>query len=114
MTRLMKFGLTAFAVLVSGCAAPPVASEKAMKIQVHTQMSTILDKCKNLGPVTARATGEVGWTESVISSGAQKARYAIREQTYDMGGDTVVLLSADFVPPNQVQAQGQALRCAQN
>ena len=96
---------------LAGCAAPPVASEKALKVQVHTQMSTILDRCKNLGAVTARAVGEMGLNESIISSGGKKAQFALREQTVDMGGDTVVLLSSDFIPPNQVQAQGQALRC---
>jgi hypothetical protein len=48
---------------------------------------------------------------SIISSGAEKARFALREQTYDLGGDTVVFLGADFLPPNQMQAQGQALKC---
>lgn len=53
----------------------------------------------------------MGLNESIISSGGKKAQFALREQTVDMGGDTVVLLSSDFIPPNQVQAQGQALRC---
>lgn len=96
---------------LAGCAAPPVASEKALKVQVHSQMSTILDRCKNLGSITARAVGEMGLNESIISSATQKARFVLREQTYDMGGDTVVLLSSDFIPPTQVQAQGQALKC---
>ena len=74
-------------------------------------MSTILDRCKNLGAVTARAVGETGLDESIVSSATKKARFALREQTFDMGGDTVVLLSSDFIPPNQVQAQGQALKC---
>ena len=94
-----------------GCAAPPVASEKSLKIQVHTQMSTILDKWKSLGAITARAVGEMGIDESIISSATKKARFSLREQTFDMGGDTVVLLSSDFIAPNQVQAQGQALKC---
>lgn len=103
---LLTIGLS-----LAGCAAPPVASEKALKIQVHSQMSTILEKCRNMGAITARAVGEMGLNESVISSATKKARFALREQASDMGGDTVVVLGSDFVPPNQVQAQGQALRC---
>lgn len=108
-----KIFLTAVAVTMAsfGCAAPPVASEKALKVQVHTQMSTILDKCNNLGPITARAIGAMGLDESIISSATKRARFELREQAFDIGGDTVVLLSSDFVPPNQVQAQGQALKC---
>lgn len=99
------------AILITGCAAPPVASEKALRVQVHTQMSTILEKCQRLGAVTARAVGEMGMNESVISSATKKAAFAVREQTLDLGGDTVVLLGSDFIPPNQVQVQGQALKC---
>lgn len=109
----MKNSTITFAICLAlaGCAAPPVATEKALKVQVHTQMSTILDRCKNLGSISARAVGEMGMNHSIISSGAEKARFALREQTYDLGGDTVVLLGTDFLPPNQMQAQGQALKC---
>ena len=99
------------AIALTGCAAPPQASEKALKVQVHTQMSTILDRCKNFGSISARAVGEMGLDESIISSATKKARFALRERTFDMGGDTIVLLNSDFIPPNQVQAQGQALKC---
>ncbi len=108
--KTTAIALLTLTILV-GCTAPPVASEKALMVQVHTQMSTILDRCKNLGSITARAVGEMGLDESIISSGRKKAQFALREQAFDMGGDTVVLLSSDFIPPNQVQAQGQALKC---
>jgi hypothetical protein len=109
----MKNSTIFFAISLdlAGCAAPPVAAEKTLKVQVHTQMSTILDRCINLGAISARAIGEVGMNHSIISSGAEKARFALREQTYHLGGDKVAFLGADFLPPNQMQAQGQALKC---
>lgn len=106
-----SIAISIIAVALAGCAAPPVASDKALKVQVHSQMSTILDKCKNLGAITARSIGEAGFQEPAQSSATKKARFELREKTFDLGGDTVVLLSTDLLSPDQVQAQGQAFKC---
>lgn len=93
--------LIATAVLV-GCAS--TISPKAAKVQVHTQMSTLLSNCKNLGPVTAtsRAFGyEEAWA---------KAKNQIREAAADKEGDTLVILNTDRDGLN-LTIQGTALRC---
>ena len=93
--------LIAVTVLI-GCAS--TISPKAAKVQVHTQMSTLLSNCKNLAPVsaTSRAFGyEEAWAT---------AKNQIREAAADKDGDTLVILNTDRDGLN-LTIQGTALRC---
>lgn len=93
--------LIAVAVL-SGCAS--TISPKAAKVQVHTQMSTLLSNCKNLGPVTATSRA-FGYEEAWAT-----AKNQIREAAADKDGDTLVILNTDRDGLN-LTIQGTALRC---
>lgn len=56
--RYLPFLAIAISALLSGCSA--TLSPAASKIQVHTQISTALDKCRKLGPVTATYCKSIG------------------------------------------------------
>ena len=96
------------AITLSGCAV--TLSEKAAKIQVHSQMSTILTKCKVLGPVSGEGAG-------IYSDGEQLAKNNAREKAADLGGDTLVITNLDrsigklFVKDPHTVVQGSALLC---
>jgi flagellar basal body-associated protein FliL len=102
--KTMKVILTTVAViaLLSGCAS--TISPKAAKIQVHTQMSTLLSNCKNLGPVTATSRA-FGYEEAWAT-----AKNQVREAAADKDGDTLVILNTDRDGLN-LTIQGTALRC---
>jgi hypothetical protein len=97
-------------------------TERAMSVQVHRQVTTLLDKCQRLGPVTARGEGRVSFKAATSTPGelaALAAEITARERVIEMGGDTVVFLQADLVAISPgapaavvtVQVQGVALRC---
>jgi hypothetical protein len=92
-------------VLLIGIAFSLVAcstvSPKAAKIQVHSQMSTLLSNCKNLGPVE----GIAKWPEDY-----DHAKVYLREAAADKNGDTVVILNRDRNAFSET-IQGTALRC---
>jgi hypothetical protein len=101
----MKIFVLIFLALV-GCASAPQMSEKASHIQVHRQVSTLLVNCKKLGPVTANA---IGWHFSPTYA-ADSAIIKGREQTADMGGDSMVVLNMDN-SGDVLTIQASALRC---
>lgn len=86
--------------LVAGCAS---VTEKAAPVQVHSQISSVLDKCKKLGPVNASVS-------SLSLAGSDELQIKLREATADLGGDTLVLLNIDesFTRSRQ---HGIAFRC---
>jgi hypothetical protein len=76
-------------------------SDKAASVQVHTQLSSTLDKCKKLGPVLAKA--------SVLApDGELQAK--LRDMAADLGGDTVVFLHIDRTLTEE-RLQGIAYKC---
>jgi hypothetical protein len=84
-------------------------SEKASRVQVHSQGSTLLDSCKRIGPVSGAAS-------SVLSPkvAAQEAYVKIRENAADMGGDTVAILNTDNLlsfTTAETSIQGIAFKC---
>ena len=102
--------------LVSGCAASiPTVSDKALNVQVHTQMSTLLDSCKKLGQVNSREASISGWTSSAYEMAALAAENSAREKAADLGADTIAILQSDFVgfegSKAVMQVQGIAYKC---
>lgn len=98
--RILAAFLTALCGLLYGCAS---ISDKAAGIQVHTQISSALDKCKKIGPVSARVT-------SLQLSGPEELSVKLREAVADQGGDTLVLLNLDETL-TELRQQGIAYRC---
>ena len=98
-------------VALAGCAAP--ITERASKIQVHSQMSTLLANCKVLGPVSAEAPGSM----VDASPGTQAAKNLARDKVSEMGGDTLVITNIDhmegqlLITPAKAAVQGTALKC---
>jgi starvation-inducible outer membrane lipoprotein len=98
--------LFAMAVILNGCTT---LSEKAMKIQVHSQVSNLLTDCKKIGPVDGTASSMLS-PEQAIS----EAKAIMREKTADLGGDTVAILNNDVttsVTSWTASAQGIAFTC---
>ena len=81
--------LVIVAFVVAGCVS---MSEKAAKIQVHTQMSTLLNGCTKLGPVSSSSKWAL--VES-LDHAVETAKVGLREATADKGGDSVVILNTD-------------------
>jgi hypothetical protein len=95
--------LALISTALTGCLpAPVVISQKAAQVQVHRQVSNLLDSCRKLGPVSG--------TVSINHDNSTDTDVKIREATADMGGDTVVLLNLDITADDMVQ-QGIAFKC---
>jgi len=105
MTKLAM--TTAALTLFAGCATP--ISDRGARIQVHSQMSTLISNCKNLGPITAEAAPDF-WTGS-----DQPSKNLARDMTADKGGDTLVIVNRDEFSRDLMGAvfviQGVALKC---
>ena len=108
----------ACALLIS-CAEIPQTSPEAAKVQVHTQMSTLLKDCKNLGAVTAKSTSQYGLDTTGTQLAQTQAKNGAREQVVSLGGDTLVVLNYDMqvfnnigIATYQIQTlQGTAMKC---
>lgn len=101
------------ATVIGGCATVEI-SERASRVQVHSQMSTLLANCKSLGPVTGEGAGPIAAPEG----GLPQAKANARDKTADMGGDTLVILNTDvyagsLLPHRYGRAvvQGNAMKC---
>lgn len=97
MTRLILVGIT-----LTGCVT---LSEKASKVQIHSQMSTLLDGCTKLGPVSS-----VGSRAVSLNHAVETAKVGLREATADKRGDSVVVLNTDMFL-TEVIVQGVAFKC---
>lgn len=102
----MKAYIYPVAVLfaLQGCVT---VTEKALKVQVYQQNSTMIAKCKDLGPVRGEASL---WTAMSVEDGVTEAKVKLREAAADLGGDSVALLNTDILS-NKVMVQGTALKC---
>ncbi|AZY52813.1 hypothetical protein [Bordetella avium] len=99
--------LLAVAVL-TGCAAPTL-TDRAQRVQVHGQMSTLLESCQKLGPVSGSADSAFDKVGIVT-----QAKNNARDMVADKGGDTLVITNIDRFAEfgkNTAVAQGVALRC---
>ncbi len=108
MGNLMKINFllpVGFSFLISACASP-YPSAKAAKIQVHRQVSTLVSKCENLGPIEGQGGGTLmGYIEAT-----EMAENQARELVVDKGGDTLVILNADG-DGSKLTLQGTAMKC---
>lgn len=104
--RNLKFVLIAY--LLVACASPHL-SDRAAKIQVHSQMSTLLDKCKNIGPVSASASDLLGGRFAATET----AKNMARDRTADIGGDVMVVTNIDYDGGSAATVQAVALKCYQ-
>ena len=104
-------GLAVLFVFAIACA--PRVSREAARVAYHHDMSTLLDDCARLGPVT----GEYG-AKFLQPEGAEKERaeLALTEaalKKYGADVDNVVFISTVKVTEgkNTVFAQGAAFKC---
>lgn len=90
---------------LTACAVP--LADKAAKIQVHSQMSTLLAACQKIGPVNA--TSKAVWSQPTV-----EAKINARGQVADLGGDTLVVTNIDETSELTgftTTVHGTALRC---
>ena len=99
--RNIKIGiLLIFSCTLVGCVS---ISERASKVQFHSQLSNALDGCTRIAPLTVRVSQLSMDTDSEIS-------VALREATADAGGDTAVALNRDETLTEIIQ-HGVAYKC---
>lgn len=102
---LRKIASAVLLVLIAGCATP--LSPQAEGVQVHSQVSNLLENCKKLGPVTATAGAGVVYYEQ-----HEAAKNGLREATAHKGGDTVAIINIDERGFRKiVTMQGIAMKC---
>lgn len=103
------FALLLAVVVLAGCASAPTLTDRAQRVQVHAQMSTLLESCQKLGPVSGSADSAFDRVGIVT-----QAKNNARDMVADKGGDTLVITNIDRFAEfgkNTAVAQGVALRC---
>jgi len=100
--RYLPLLAVAISILLSGCGA--TLSPAASKIQVHSQISTALDTCKKLGPVTAT------YTKRPFVDSEPFLLAALRDETAKLGGDSLARLQRDDVGGEAIR-HGIAYKC---
>lgn len=91
---------------ITACASPPVMTDKAARIQVHRQGSTMIPNCKIVGPITTTADG---WNLAP-SYAVEKGTIKARENASDKGGDSLIILNMDSTG-DILTIQASALKC---
>lgn len=94
--------VTIAALSLIGCAT---ISEDARKVQVHSQISSILNDCERVGPVSASTSAFQLGSTVVADLDAQ-----LRQATFELGGDSVAIINSEQ-SPTRYHAQGVAFRC---
>lgn len=93
-------------LFMTGCVT---LSEKAKNVQVHSQVSNLLNDCKRICPVSATASSMLSPDQAV-----QEAKVKIRENAADRGGDTVAIVNTDIltsITTWDASIQGIAFKC---
>ena len=98
MTIRIVVWLTLLATM-AGCVT---LSDQAAAFQVHSQISSVLDDCTKLGPVTA--------TVGLHASRPEALNAQLREATAALGGDSVAIIHTDD-SVSQATRHGIAFRC---
>ncbi len=102
----MSCGAIALLLFTGGCVT---LSQKAQTVQVHTQVSNLLDGCKKLGPVVGQGKSMVSPDQAIT-----EAKVNLRENVADKGGDTVAILNIDNITNIttwEAHVQGIAFKC---
>lgn len=106
---MLRITLLISAAILAGCASTTM-SERAANIQVHSQYSTLLANCKNLGPLKVSAQGA-----GTIDEGFSEARIKLREAAASLNADTVVIVNSERIMHSLYNREqvihGAALRC---
>ena len=98
-------GLLATLTLSAGCATAP---NNAVPVAVHKQDSQLLDGCEKLGMV--RQTSDTG--DVILGTQYDSAVGKLRQQVYEMGGDTLVTLYTTYSPiVGNATVEGIAYKC---
>ncbi len=97
---LRTVSLSLIAVALVGCVS---ISDEAASVQFHTQVSSALDGCERVGPLTVRVS------QFSLSTGSEIS-VALREAAASIGADTVVALNYDETISEIIQ-QGIAYKC---
>ena len=103
MQTSKKLLIALCAIFCASCATPKL-TERAAKVHVHKQSSTLLADCKKLGPVSA--IGEAVPGEDAYDG----AKRLAREKAAEMGADTLAITDATGTP-FKATVQAVALRC---
>ncbi len=105
--------IASVAIVFTGCATK--ISDRAAKIQVHHQMSTLVSNCKKLGPVSSPSTEWAPTLRPDIAGSDAEAK--ARDAVAELGGDTLVIINTDlyngdFVgKSSKAVVQGMAMKC---
>lgn len=95
-------------ILLSGCATKAISPEAA-SVQVHQQVSTLLNDCKKLGPVSGYGTKPLG--NALPPTGAiNEAIGELREATAARSGDSVAIVNTEMALTG-VRVLGIAYQC---
>ncbi|WP_266156791.1 DUF4156 domain-containing protein [Dyella silvatica] len=104
---MKRLALITTVLAASGCVS---MTPRAQHIQLHSGVSTQLQNCKKLGPVTATASG---WGMLSMDDVRQQAANNLRDAAAAKWGDTVdslALINTDtFI--NSVSASGIGYKC---
>ncbi len=100
----MRTKIIMLSMMTMCLAACATISENAANVQVHSQMSSLLDKCQKVGPVVG--VGSCAWSHE---SGSTEAKINIREKTVGKG-DSVVILNEDHIG-REARLQGIIFKC---
>ena len=94
--------MASLVLVFSGCVGLDGPTEKAARVQFHSQFSTILSGCKRIGPVSI-VLPRIAATESAIAN-------ALRDAAAALEADTVVALNSDLTFTERT-VQGMAMKC---
>lgn len=96
------------AIFLSGCAAAPTLSGPASKVQVIGQDSSLINKCKTIGPVSATKAAVMP-AQDVLDMAEAEAR----ERAAALGADAMSITNTDFKAglKNTMTVQAVALKC---
>lgn len=103
---MINYCVVALFFIASGCVT---LSQKAESVQVHRQVSNLLDSCKRIGPVSSIGSSMLSDEQAVA-----EAKVRLREKAADKGGDTVAILNIDVltnITTWEAHMQGIAFKC---
>lgn len=101
MSKRLMIGIL-LSVAITGCVTTD-PDDKASQVQVHEELTSYLDKCQKLGPVTASLPHPHFNIERALVR-------QLREETLKLGGDSVAIVDSDNTFAKEA-LQGVAFKC---
>jgi hypothetical protein len=99
----IRLSLVAGLVVAIGSAGCATVSEKASRIQLHSQQSNAISGCKRLAPLTVKESRFKPQAFDILG-------IKLREAAADAGADSVVMLGSEETLTDLV-VQGVAYKC---